>query len=238
MNFSLPAELQSYLTRLDDFIANKITLLQAQDDNERFFDYRREHARTDWDNQGLPREEWSLLLHKAARLADDAGLYRFPLPREYGGAGHKDTQLWMAVIREHLAAKGLGLFNDLQTEHSIVGNFPTVGMVRHFSTAAEHDKRDLIENIITGRTRVVFGLTEPAHGSDATWMETTAVEETRDGVQGYVINGSKMWQSGMNHATHAFIFARTGGKAGSATGITCFMVPVETPGIKIESYEW
>jgi hypothetical protein len=30
----------------------------------------------------------------------------------------------MAVIRMHLAKKGLGLFNDLQNEHSIVGNFP------------------------------------------------------------------------------------------------------------------
>ena len=33
----------------------------------------------------------------------------------------------MAIIREHLAGKGLGLFNDLQTEHSIVGN--NVGIV-------------------------------------------------------------------------------------------------------------
>ena len=28
----------------------------------------------------------------------------------------------MAIIREHLAAKGLGLHNDLQNEHSVVGN--------------------------------------------------------------------------------------------------------------------
>jgi hypothetical protein len=31
---------------------------------------------------------------------------------------------FQAVIRMHLAKKGLGLFNDLQNEHSIVGNFP------------------------------------------------------------------------------------------------------------------
>ena len=43
-------------------------------------------------------------------------------PKRYGG---KDgSNLWMAVIREHLASKGLGLHNDLQNEHSIVGNFP------------------------------------------------------------------------------------------------------------------
>ena len=45
---------------------------------------------------------------------------RFALPKEYGG---KDgSNLAMAIIREHLAAKGLGLHNDLQNESSIVGN--------------------------------------------------------------------------------------------------------------------
>lgn len=239
MDLSLPAELQSYLDHLDNFIDSTITPLQAQDDNERFFDHRRENARTDWDNRGLPRREWSALLHRTTRLADEAGVYRFPLLQEYGGAGHPSTQLWMAVIREHLAAKGLGLFNDLQTEHSVVGNFPVVGMVRHFwSGGDERAKRDLIEKMITGEVRVVFGLTEPAHGSDATWMETKAVAEERDGVRGYRIDGCKAWQSGMNEATHVFIFARTKGAAGSAHGITCFMVPVTTPGIKVESYEW
>ena len=34
----------------------------------------------------------------------------------------------MAVIREHFAAKGLGLHNDLQNEHSIVGNLPLVNV--------------------------------------------------------------------------------------------------------------
>ncbi len=41
----------------------------------------------------------------------------------------------MAVIREHLAAKGLGLHNDLQNEHSIVGNNPFILMFKEFATA-------------------------------------------------------------------------------------------------------
>ena len=51
----------------------KIKPLQAQDDNERFFDHRREWARTDFDNGGLPRPEWEALLDKAKALADEAG---------------------------------------------------------------------------------------------------------------------------------------------------------------------
>ena len=72
------------------------------------------------------------LLAEMRRRADHAGHYRFALPREYGG---KDgSNLAMAIIREHLAAKGLGLHNDLQNESSIVGNLPTVLMFRDFGT--------------------------------------------------------------------------------------------------------
>ncbi len=69
----------------DAFIEAEIKPLQAQDDNERFFDHRREHARTDWDNNGLPRKEWEELLAKARKLADDAGHLRYAWPPEMGG---------------------------------------------------------------------------------------------------------------------------------------------------------
>src|SRR3546814_3467641 len=142
----------------------------------------------------------------------------------------------MAVIREHLAAKGLGLHNDLQNETSIVGNFPTVLMFRDFGTDAQ--KKKFIPGSLNGTVRVAFGLTEPEHGSDATWMETTGKREKRDGVDGWVINGQKMWNTGMHVATHDFGFARTSGKAGEELGITCFIVPCDAPGVKIEEYLW
>ena len=48
MDFELPKELSDYLTVLDDFIEKEIKPLEQQDDNIRFFDHRREHARTDF----------------------------------------------------------------------------------------------------------------------------------------------------------------------------------------------
>lgn len=225
-----------YLARLDDFIEREIQPLEQQDDNVRFFDHRREHSRTDWDNGGLPREEWEQLLAEATRRADKAGFYRFSLPKEYGGQNEESgrgANLWMAVIREHLASKGLGLFNDLQNEHSVCGNFPDIIMVQHFGS--EGQKKELIGGRLAGKVRITFGLTEPGHGSDATHMETTAVQQS-DG--SYLINGAKMWQTGMHTATNCFIFARTSGKHGDAQGITCFNVPRKTPGVKVESYEW
>ena len=234
MDFALPPELTAYLAELDAFIEAEIRPLQAQDDNERFFDHRREHARTDWDNEGLPRPEWEALLKEARERADKAGHYRFAWPKELGG--REGSQLWMAVIREHLAAKGLGLFNDLQNEHSIVGNNPFVLMFKEFASA-EQFARDG-DKLLKGEMITAFGLTEPDHGSDATFMETRAVRHDRDGRPGWLINGEKMWTTGMHVATHVMTFARTSGADGDAKGITCFIVPADAPGLKIEEWLW
>lgn len=234
MDFELPAEITDYLAELDAFIAAEIAPLQAQDDNERFFDHRREWARTDFDNGGLPRHEWEALLGEAKRRADAAGHLRFALPAEFGG---KDgSNLAMAVIREHFAAKGLGLHNDLQNEHSIVANYPQVLMFRDFGTQAQKD--EFIAGMLDSTRSVCFGLTEPEHGSDATHMDTVAEPQSRDGQPGWRIHGEKMWTTGMHVATHVMVFARTSGEAGDAKGISCFLVPAEAPGIKVEEYLW
>jgi acyl-CoA dehydrogenase len=152
------------------------------------------------------------------------------LPRHLGGQG--GSNLAMAVIREHLAAKGLGLHNDLQNESSIVGNFPVVHMMDAFGTPEQ--KAEFLEGMITGEKRVAFGLTEPNHGSDATWLETYG---TRDGHE-WVLNGAKRFNTGLHSATHDLIFARTGGKPGDAKGITCFLVPTDLPGFKVGHMWW
>ena len=234
MDFNLPADLVAYLAELDRFIEAEIKPLERADDNIRFFDHRREHARTDWDNQGLPRRDWELLLAEARRRADAAGHLRYGWPRDMGGQG--GTNLAMAVIREHLAAKGLGLHNDLQTEHSIVGNNPFILMFKEFATNAQYERYG--DALLKGQIRSGFGLTEPNHGSDATFMETRGVREEKDGVAGWRINGEKMWTTGMHVATHIMCFARTSGADGDAQGITVFLIPADAPGVKVEEYLW
>ena len=234
MDFEIPEEIKQYLAVLDKFIEDEIIPLQMQDDNNRFFDHRREHARTDWDNDGLPRPQWEELLREMRRRADKAGHLRFGLPKEFGGAD--GSNLAMAVIREHLAAKGLGLHNDLQNESSVVGNIPQVLMFRDFGTPEQADT--YINGMLAGTHRICFGLTEPDHGSDATWMETRAVRETRDGIDGWLLDGEKMWTTGMHAASHVMLFARSSGDDGAAKGITCFMVEADDPGVKVEEYMW
>lgn len=234
MDFTLPDDLVAYLAELDAFIATEIAPLEQADDNIRFFDHRREWARTDFENGGLPRHEWEALLREATARADRAGHWRFSAPKKYGG---KDgSNLAMAVIRDRFAAKGLGLHNDLQNEHSIVGNFPFVAMFEHFGTPQQQE--EFILGGFARERRVAFGLTEPEHGSDATHMATHAVRETRGGVPGWRIDGEKMWTTGMHVATHCATFARTSGADGDARGITCLLVPNPCEGLVIEEYLW
>jgi len=228
VNFDLPDEIEAKLAELDDFIEREIEPLERQ--NLQYFDHRREHARTDWDGGGKPRPEWEALLAEMRRRADAAGHLRYGLPRELGGSD--GGSLAMAVIREHLAAKGLGLHNDLQNEASIVGNFPVVIMLQRFGTDAQ--KAELIEGSIVGTRRIGFGLTEPDHGSDATFLETTAVRDGND----WIINGAKRFNSGLHNATHDLVFARSSGEPGQADGITCFIVPTDTPGFSVDFMWW
>ena len=234
MDFDIPQDIQDYLDELDRFIEAEIKPLEDADDNIRFFDHRREYARTDFENGGLPRKDWEALLAEARGRADKAGHLRYAWPTEWGGKG--GSNLAMAIIREHLAAKGLGLHNDLQTEHSIVGNNPFIIMFKEFATNAQYDRYS--DMLMKGQIRTGFGLTEPNHGSDATFMETRAVREEKDGVAGWRINGEKMWTTGMHVANYIMCFCRTSGKDGDSDGLTVFLVPASDPGVKIEEYLW
>jgi len=233
MQVELPERLTDFLRKLDDFIAREIKPLEEMDDNIRFFDHRREDARTDWARGGIPSEEWLALKAESTRRADKAGYYRYALPQAHGG--RNGSNLDMAVIREHLNRKGLGLHNDAASEHSIVGLVPILlaQLILEFGSAEQQEM--LLPQLVSGAGFVAMAITEPNHGSDATHMETTAVRRGGD----WVINGVKTWNTGANIAEYDMIFARTGGAPGDVKGITAFLVPLRpdmAPGVTIERY--
>lgn len=232
MDFALPDHLSTVLAEMDEFIETQIKPLERE--HMQYFDQRREYARTDWENGGIPNRAWEDLLDEMRRRADAAGWLRYGLPAKFGG--RDGSNLDMAVIREHLAHKGLGLHNDLQDESSIVGNFPQVIMMDRFGTEAQ--KSEWVEAMLTGKRSMAFGLTEPDHGSDATWLETTAVRDGDGADSGWIINGRKRWNTGVHRATHDLIFARTSGEPGQARGITAFLVPTDAPGFTVPFYWW
>jgi acyl-CoA dehydrogenase len=228
MDFDLPPEIPAKLRELDEFIEREIKPLEAK--HMQYFDHRREYARTDWEADGQPRKEWNDLIAQMERLADRAGHLRYGLPKSCGGQAA--STLAIAAIREHLAAKGLGLHNDLQDESSIVGNFPLVPILDAYGT--DEQKQTYIEGIIDRSNHLAFALTEPDHGSDATWLETTA---RREG-DVWIINGRKRYNSQAYRASADLVFARTSGEPGDARGITAFIVPMSAPGVEILYNHW
>jgi alkylation response protein AidB-like acyl-CoA dehydrogenase len=93
----------------------------------------------------------------------------------------------------------------------------------------------MLPQLMSGQGFMAMAITEPNHGSDATFMETVARREGKD----WIINGEKTWNTGVNTAEFNVVFARTSGKAGDITGITAFMVPCQpeqAPGMVIEEY--
>jgi hypothetical protein len=225
----MPSErIASVLEQLDGFIEREIAPLQYE--HPQYWDHRREHARTDWDANGIPRREWSELLAEMRRRADAAGWLRFALPAKLGG--QDGTNYEMAMIRDHLAAKGLGLHNDLQNEASVVGNLVFPMLLERFGTPEQ--QQQLLEGSITGDVELAFGLTEPGHGSDATWMETRAERDGED----WVIHGTKRWISNLHLADQVLVFARTSGRDGAAEGLTAFLVETGAPGFGTPSFMW
>jgi alkylation response protein AidB-like acyl-CoA dehydrogenase len=227
MDFHIPDHIRALLDDLDEFIEEEIKPLEEE--HIQFFDERREHARTNWEAGGVPAEEWGEVLNEMRRRADEAGFYRYALPEKMGGMD--GSNLGMAIIREHLANRGPGLHNVLQTEASVVGNHQFPLILDRFGTERQ---QEMIEDVITGEIAIAFGLTEPEHGSDATWMDTTA---ERDGDE-WVIDGAKRWNSGMHVADFDLVFARTSGEDGDGEGITAFLVPTDADGFEVDYYWW
>jgi acyl-CoA dehydrogenase len=182
---------------------------RGQDDNERFFDHRREWARTDWEAAACPTQgvggaappRCAVGPTRPATAASPAqGV------RRQGG-----SNLEMAIIREHLATKGLGLHNDLQNESSIVGNFPSVLMMRDFGT--EEQKAEWMPKACSTAPaarlrphRAQPRLRRHVHG-DHRGARRRRVGDQRQ----------KRFNTGMHHATHDIIFARTSARPATPT---------------------
>jgi alkylation response protein AidB-like acyl-CoA dehydrogenase len=219
-----PAAIRETLAALDEFIDQHIRPLELAGDNARFFDHRREWARTDFERGGVPSGGWEELIREMRRRADEAGWLRWGLPERLGG--HGASHLEMACIREHLGRRGVGLHDDALYESSVVGNFPVVVMFD--AVASDEQRAEWIEPMITGERPVGLALTEPGFGSDATRMEGDE----------WVIDARKRWNSAAHAVSHNVVFARTSGEPGEPLGITGFLVPTDTPGYSVDFFWW
>lgn len=151
--------------------------------------------------------------------AADAGLMGVLIPREYGGAGLDSLAFAICIEELAMACASTAVIVDV---HTSVGTEPILLF------GDDQQKRRWLPPLAAGELLAAFALTEPASGSDAASLKTSA---RRIG-GGYVLNGTKVFITNIGHAGLYVVFARTGPDPG-ARGVTAFLVPADTSGVRV-----
>jgi len=152
------------------------------------------------------------------------GWFGLIFPPEYGGTG--GTAIELAILLEeagrHFEELAMWLFRTL-----------TYGGYAVMLHGSREQKEKLLPKVVRGELSFCFGLTEPQSGSDAAALATRA---TRSG-EGYVINGQKVFTSGMDLSDYCLLVTRTSAGEKKQQGITNFLVDTKLPGIDIRKIE-
>ena len=156
---------------------------------------------------------------EAIEAAREAGLLGLLIPREYGGAGLDAIAFAICIEELAQACASTAVIVDV---HMSVGSEP----ILLFGT--EEQKKRWLPPLASGELLGAFALTEPASGSDAASLKTSA---RRDGDR-YVLNGTKVFITTIGRAGLYIVFARTGPDE-RAAGVSAFIVPADTPGVRV-----
>lgn len=151
-----------------------------------------------------------------ARLAERDLIVRH-WPKSYGGA---DASAWQQII----ISEEMWSIGEPRSSLYLGTNWAGPAIMK-FGT--ETQKQRYLRAIAAGELLWCQGFSEPEAGTDLGNMQTRAEP---DGID-YVVNGSKIWTSYAARADIMFLLARVGGKGKG--GVSCFLVPMDTPGIEI-----
>ncbi len=149
----------------------------------------------------------------------ELGLLGVFLPEEYGGSGMGYIEY--ALIIEELAAVDPSIALSVAAHNSL-------GTNHIFMFATEAQRRKIIPHLTSGKSLASWALTEPAGGSDAMGLKTTAV---RDGDY-WVLNGTKTFITNPHYSDYHVVMARTRPER-KKDSISAFIIEKDTPGFKI-----
>lgn len=145
------------------------------------------------------------------------GWYGINWPAAYGGLEKTATEQLIMLDEFDLAG----------APHPEVAVRSLAPMIIRYGT--DDNRRRWLPPITSGEMRFALGYSEPDAGSDLASLKTRA---ERDGDE-WVINGSKIWNSGAHHATHEWLAVRTSKEERKQAGISIFIVPLDLPGIEV-----
>ena len=160
------------------------------------------------------------------RVLGRSGLLALPYPERFGGGG-QPYRTYLQVVEELAGAwlaVGLGV-----SVHTLTC-FPLA------TAGTPEQAQRWLPGMLGGDQLGAYCLSEPASGSDAAAVRTTAQADGPD----YVVNGVKAWISHAGQADFYTLFARTSGNyegPGRARGISCLHVPAQTPGVSAAAPE-
>ena len=138
-------------------------------------------------------------------------------PKEYGGQGRSDIEQFIFFDESMRAGAPVPMLT-----------INTVGpTIMEFGT--DEQKAEFLPRILAGDIHFCIGYTEPGSGTDLASLTTRAV---RDGDE-YVINGQKIFTSLAGDADYVWLATRTDPEAPKHKGISMFIVPMDTPGIRV-----
>src|SRR5205814_5725563 len=171
----------------------------------------------------FPGEYWRALDRERAYPTEfvaaltQAGFLAALIPEEYGGSGLSMTAA--AAIMEEIQASGC----NGAACHAQMYTMGT--LLRHGSEA---QKAKWLPSIASGELRLqAFGVTEPTSGTDTSSLKTFA---RRDGNNGYIVNGQKIWTSRAEYSDLMILLARTTPKEQSqkrTDGLSVFIVDMK-----------
>ena len=144
----------------------------------------------------------------------EAGLLSLPYPEEWGGGG-QPYEVYLQVLEE-LAARWAAVAIAVSVHSLSCHPLLTFG--------TDEQKQRWLPEMLSGNLIGAYSLSEPQAGSDAAALACKAVAAD----DGYRITGSKAWITHGGLADFYTLFART---SEGSQGISCFLVPADTPGL-------
>jgi 3-oxocholest-4-en-26-oyl-CoA dehydrogenase alpha subunit len=156
-------------------------------------------------------------MRKVVRRMGDDGWLGIGWPTEYGGQGRSAIEQFIFFDESMRAGAPVPMLT-INTVGPTIMNYGT-----------DEQKERFLPRILKGEIHFCIGYTEPGAGTDLAALTTKAV---RDGDE-YVINGQKIFTSLAGDADYCWLATRTDPEAKKHKGISMFVVPMDTPGIKV-----
>lgn len=146
------------------------------------------------------------------------GLPGLDLPTEYGGSD------WPAV-------KTIEVFRRAGWHNLNFRDIVGGAHVRPLLKSASPEVLKVVRQVASGEAYIAIAITEPEAGTDIKAIKSTARKV--DG--GFVLNGRKRFNARLDQATHVIIF--TQGTTGEAGKLSAFVVPIDAPGVTVETLQ-